>query len=106
MTTALAGTDRYLAEFEDLERRDAAGTPAWLSELRRSAMARFVERGFPTTRDEDWRYTNLAPLAATPFHPARSVTSAPTGRATCRLGSVRWSSCRLSGRLPTKSPRC
>ena len=91
MTTALAGTDRYLAEFEDLERRDAAATPAWLSELRRSAMARFVERGFPTTRDEDWRYTNLAPLAATPFHPARSVTSAPvSAEHVHRIGSSAW----------------
>jgi Fe-S cluster assembly protein SufD len=33
-------------------------------------MARFAETGFPTTRDEDWRYTNLAALAAMPFQPA------------------------------------
>src|SRR5262245_61192496 len=77
MTTALAGTDRYLAEFENLERRDATGTPTWLSELRRSAMARFVERGFPTTRDEDWRYTNLASLAAAPFHAPSTVAPHP-----------------------------
>jgi Fe-S cluster assembly protein SufD len=70
MTTALAGTDRYLAEFESLERRSATRTPAWLTELRRAAIERFVERGFPTTRDEDWRYTNLAALAATPFRVA------------------------------------
>jgi Fe-S cluster assembly protein SufD len=70
MTTAVAGTDRYLAEFESLERRSATRTPAWLAELRRAAMDRFVERGLPTTRDEDWRYTNLAALAATPFRAA------------------------------------
>ena len=31
-----------------------------LSELRKSAAARFAESGFPTTRHEDWRYTNLS----------------------------------------------
>jgi Fe-S cluster assembly protein SufD len=75
MTTALAGTDRYLAEFESLERRTATHTPAWLTELRRAAMERFVERGFPTMRDEDWRYTNLAALAATPFRVAGSAAA-------------------------------
>jgi Fe-S cluster assembly protein SufD len=31
-----------------------------LAGLRKSAAARFAESGFPTTRLEDWRYTNLA----------------------------------------------
>src|SRR5262245_20581498 len=70
MTSVSSGTDRYLEEFERLERRDAERTPSWLATLRRSAMARFAERGFPTTRDEDWRYTNLGPLVATPFRGA------------------------------------
>src|SRR5262249_24286813 len=77
LTTALARTHRYLGEFETLDRRDATGAPAWLSEMGRAAMARFAERGFPTTRDEDWRYTNLAPLAATPLHAPSSVAPDP-----------------------------
>jgi len=80
MTTAIAGTNRYLAEFERLERRSSTRTPAWLAELRRAAMERFVERGFPTTRDEDWRYTNLATFAATPFRAIDSVASSPVAR--------------------------
>ena len=58
------GQDRYLAEFERLEQRGSLTNPPWLAPLRRSAIARFAEMGFPTTRDEDWRYTNLAPLVA------------------------------------------
>jgi Fe-S cluster assembly protein SufD len=27
----------------------------------------FASQGFPTTKDEDWRFTNLSPLAARPF---------------------------------------
>jgi Fe-S cluster assembly protein SufD len=33
-----------------------------LTPLRLDALRRFAETGFPTTRHEDWRYTNLAPL--------------------------------------------
>ena len=77
MSSVVTGTDRYLAEFETLERRGADRTPAWLAALRRSAIDRFAERGFPTTRDEDWRYTNLGPLVATPFRVAGAV--APRG---------------------------
>jgi len=42
----------------------------WLDALRRAAIARFAELGFPTTRDEEWQYTNVAPVARTAFRPA------------------------------------
>lgn len=32
-----------------------------LARARKEALAQFSETGFPTTRHEDWRYTNLAP---------------------------------------------
>jgi Fe-S cluster assembly protein SufD len=38
-----------------------------LRQLRQSAISRFAELGFPTTRDEDWKYTNVDPIAATAF---------------------------------------
>jgi Fe-S cluster assembly protein SufD len=49
----------------------AAGTPAWLAGLRRSAFARFEELGFPTPRNEDWRYTGVQPITGTDWAPAR-----------------------------------
>jgi len=39
-----------------------AGEPAWLTDHRIAALARFGELGFPTRRDEAWRFTNLRPL--------------------------------------------
>ena len=36
-----------------------------LADLRAEAFARFSELGWPTTRSEAWRYTNLKPLTAT-----------------------------------------
>ena len=43
--------------------------PAWLQSLRDAAFARFVELGFPTTHNEEWRFTNVAPMARTAFTP-------------------------------------
>jgi Fe-S cluster assembly protein SufD len=44
--------------------------PAWLTGARRAATDWVGEHGFPTRKDEDWRYTRLEPLLAVPFEPA------------------------------------
>ncbi len=43
------------------------GGSRWLQDLRYYAASRFVELGFPTVRDEDWRFTNISPIASTEF---------------------------------------
>src|SRR5438309_9323174 len=57
-------TNHYLSDFERLEKDGAA--PA-VQRLRNAAVARFAELGFPGPRDEEWRFTPVAPLAKTPF---------------------------------------
>ncbi|HEY7212464.1 MAG TPA: Fe-S cluster assembly protein SufD, partial [Bryobacteraceae bacterium] len=42
-------------------------TVSGLAELRKRAAEQFEERGFPTTHDEEWRFTNVAPIAKTVF---------------------------------------
>src|SRR5688572_21454164 len=54
--------------------------PAWLARARQAAMARFVETGFPTLQDEDWRFTNLAPITRLPLAPVGSAPDAVPGR--------------------------
>ncbi len=44
--------------------------PAWLAPIRRAGFARFSELGLPTLKQEDWRFTNVAPLTELPFQPA------------------------------------
>src|SRR5436190_2933045 len=61
------GTDPYLKSFERFE--DKANQPAWLFPLRKAGIACFAEQGFPTLKDEDWRFTNVAPIARLPFKP-------------------------------------
>jgi Fe-S cluster assembly protein SufD len=51
--------------------------PAWLARRRTQALDAFREQGLPHTRLEEWRYTNVTPLAKVPFAlagpPARPV---------------------------------
>jgi Fe-S cluster assembly protein SufD len=63
----MQATDRYLEHFSRFEREAAGNGGRWLAPVRRAAMARFAELGFPTPRDEDWRFTNVAPIANTAF---------------------------------------
>jgi Fe-S cluster assembly protein SufD len=44
--------------------------PDWFVRRRDDAAARFRERGLPTTHDEAWRYTSLAPVSKVAFAPA------------------------------------
>jgi Fe-S cluster assembly protein SufD len=53
--------------------KSVASQPEWLSSLRQAGLTRFAQAGFPTRRDEDWRFTNIAPLAALRFQPAGAV---------------------------------
>jgi Fe-S cluster assembly protein SufD len=64
-----AGTTKetFLSAFSALEARGNVGGPSWLRNLRRAAIGRFAERGLPTSRDEEWKYTSIAPITATPF---------------------------------------
>ncbi len=41
--------------------------PEWLRGLRAQATAHFAEQGLPSTKLEEWRYTNVMPLARVPF---------------------------------------
>ena len=71
MSTVKEQEELYLANFTRLESGLNEHAPAWLPKLRHAAMESFAELGFPTTHDEEWIYTNVAPLAAIPFAPAR-----------------------------------
>ncbi|MBI4200521.1 MAG: Fe-S cluster assembly protein SufD [Chloroflexi bacterium] len=61
--------EHYLRAFGALERNGAARDGSWVAALRRSAMARFSRLGFPTARrgNEEWKYTDIRPIARRPF---------------------------------------
>ena len=45
-----------------------------IDEIREQARRRFSELGFPTTHNEDWRFTSVAPIARTQFEPGGAGT--------------------------------
>ena len=67
MITATEQLEAYLTAFSEFQQTAAARELGWLRKLREDAFARFAETGFPTTHDEDWRFTNVAPIAKTSF---------------------------------------
>jgi len=65
MSEIAISADTYAAQFDILT--EQTSIPAPVRALRTKAFACFDRLGFPTTRLEDWRFTNVAPIADTPF---------------------------------------
>jgi Fe-S cluster assembly protein SufD len=59
--------ERYVADYKSFAGNGARGAPSWLKEIREGAIARFAELGFPTMKQEEWRFTSVAPIAETRF---------------------------------------
>ena len=66
--------DRALSELEAF-RASRGEEPAWLRQLRDDAGLAFRESGLPHTKLEEWRYTNVAPLAKLPLGAAAPAAS-------------------------------
>jgi Fe-S cluster assembly protein SufD len=73
----MEGKDVYLSTFARLEKNGHANGSSRLRHLRGAAIDRFAAVGFPSLRDEEWRFTNIAPLARIPFEPAERPTALP-----------------------------
>ena len=68
--------DAYLAAYPALAERLPGQDLAWLQQFRQSGLQAFADHGFPTLRDEEWRYTNLTALSKTQFAPTALQTAA------------------------------
>lgn len=72
------GLERAISE--SYRERRSPREPEWLAAIRRAGNERFRETGFPTVREEAWKYTNVAPFVKVPFQPAsgeRGSTARP-----------------------------
>src|SRR5690349_15916096 len=67
MTGLKEETEIYREQFNRIHERPSGRRHPWLHGIRKAAISRFYELGFPTTREEAWRYTSVAPIARTPF---------------------------------------
>ena len=63
--------DIYVSTFAQLQKELTAGDWSWTRPIRKVAIERFAELGFPTSKLEDWKFTSVAPIAKFAFQPAR-----------------------------------
>ncbi len=66
-TVQIPGLSSYLEAFTTLQQRTSR-QPDWLRRLRDQAFGRFCDVGFPTTKNEDWRFTNVTPISGQAFN--------------------------------------
>lgn len=57
----------YIEGFAGFEKTAPGSDLGWLKSLRQDAIQKFQDLGFPTLKDEDWRFTNVAPIARGSF---------------------------------------
>ncbi len=62
-----------LALYQDAVESLASNSPAWLAGLRRKALDRFATNGFPSPREEEWKYTNITAIERKGFAVATSM---------------------------------
>src|SRR5262249_6219651 len=63
----------YALEYGDFSQR-LSEQASWLIALRREGYEQFGSVGFPTTHDEDWRFTNVSAIAKSRFEIARHAS--------------------------------
>ena len=68
----------YSDAFGQLLRSGGENKPGWLQSLRQRGFERFSAAGFPTTSNEDWRFTNVSAIAQTNFQLSRNGHRLPT----------------------------
>ena len=66
--------EQYKQAFANARR--PPGESSDLAQTREAALSRFLTLGFPTTRDEEWRFTSVAPIAERAFALAQTSPAA------------------------------
>ena len=92
-TKQLTSLESYTASFDSLEKDYSAAQASWVQELRKSAFAKFNELGFPTARrgNEEWKYTDIRPLARRAFQPAAQAIAVDSAQLLpYNLGNDQW----------------
>jgi len=84
-STAATAAERFVAAHRAFAANGGRQAPGWLRELRGGAITRFGELGFPTTRQEEWRFTSVSPLVEMVFERTPEVASPVTAAALAPL---------------------
>src|SRR5690606_14294293 len=65
MSTIVADSlyQQLVSSFQELDTQE----PSHLTTLRQEAFERFQQEGFPTVKNEEWKYTNIHPLISATY---------------------------------------
>lgn len=58
---------QYLEQHAAFRASETFEVPTWVAEKRRAGIDSFARLGFPTVKNEEWKYTNVAPIAKQVF---------------------------------------
>src|SRR5256885_15911764 len=78
MSVKTDSVERLIGSYHAWAANGASRAPAWLKNLREGGLARFGDLGFPNMKQEAWRFTSVAPIAATPFELANPAAPLPS----------------------------
>jgi Fe-S cluster assembly protein SufD len=74
MSSQSQAAARYLADYDSIAAQLPGRGLAWLQEQRSRALSQFSADGFPSPREEEWKYTNVAPIERVLFRPQWSAS--------------------------------
>ena len=75
-----ATASRYAAQYPAIAPQLCGQALPWLQQLRAAALTQFSAQGFPSLRQEEWRYTNVSAIEKKLFAPAASITAGAVDR--------------------------
>src|SRR6266550_8842109 len=68
-TELVKETNRYKTAFLQARQDPGVNEPSWLQNLRENSFVQFERAGFPDIKQEEWKYTNVTPIAKADFAP-------------------------------------
>ncbi len=69
MNAVLETVSPFTAKYDAIREHLPGQQLAWLQQQREAALAQFNQNGFPTLRDEEWKYTNVSAINKKAFNP-------------------------------------
>jgi Fe-S cluster assembly protein SufD len=72
MSAVIEAGSQYTAEYKHIKQSLPGQSLSWLNEIRSAALAKFSSNGFPSPREEEWRFTNVSAIEKKLFKPVLS----------------------------------
>ncbi|KAF3982255.1 MAG: Fe-S cluster assembly protein SufD [Methylococcales symbiont of Hymedesmia sp. n. MRB-2018] len=71
----MSGLQNYKTDYQQIQADLPGQSLAWLQQIRIDAFSVFSDTGFPSLREEEWRYTNISAIEKKLFSPSTNVDS-------------------------------